>query len=90
MCEDLASVCGESVIWDYAGLRECYDIGRAGMKNERQQDQCFAVYDECISDCKYYAFWSGFGDAGPYDAAASESAEPPDASAADAAVARDE
>lgn len=90
MCEELVSVCGEPVVWDFAGLRECYDIGRAGQKDARQEDQCFAVYDECISDCTYYAFWASFGDAGPADAAASDSAEPSDAGAVDAAGLRDE
>lgn len=89
MCEDLVSVCGEPVVWDFAGLRECYDIGRAGQEDARQEDQCFAVYDECISDCRYYAFWASFGDAGLGDAAAGDS-EQSDAGAADASTLRDE
>lgn len=81
MCEDLVQVCGEPAVWDYAGMRECYDIGRAGLKRERDEDQCFAVYDECMSDCAYYAFWASFGDAGVGDAAA-----PSDGGASDAAT----
>lgn len=66
MCEALVDVCGDERIRDYPGIEDCYRIGRAGTKNARDEDQCFAVYDECVSDCEYYAFWESFyDDAGP-------------------------
>lgn len=57
MCDDLVRVCGNPVVWEYADLRWCYDIGRAGQKDSLYEDQCYANYDECISDCKYFAYW---------------------------------
>lgn len=67
MCEDLVWVCGDPVVWEYPDLRRCYDIGRAGMRNSSDEDQCFAAYDECISDCSYFAYWLGGYDAGYTD-----------------------
>ena len=74
---DAASFLHGQLTQDIVGL----DIGRAGLKRERDEDQCFAVYDECMSDCAYYAFWASFGDAGVGDAAA-----PSDGGASDAAT----
>lgn len=67
MCEDLVWVCGDPVVWEYPDLRRCYDIGRAGMQDSLHEDQCFAAYNECISDCSYFAYWLGSYDAGYTD-----------------------
>jgi hypothetical protein len=88
MCENLLSTCGDKQIWDYGGPRECFEIGRAGASDPRNEDQCFAVYDECVSDCLYYSFWTNFGvDAGADAGLDSDAANdaPTDAGGADAA-----
>lgn len=60
MCENLVEECGNPRIWEFEGLKECFRVGRAGVANPRNEDQCFAVYDECISDCTYYMYWTSF------------------------------
>lgn len=83
MCENLREVCGDERIWKYAETEQCFQIGRAGVEDSRDEDQCFAVYDECISDCEYW-LWvnyvypdasadAGFaGDAAGFEAADAE------------------
>jgi hypothetical protein len=48
MCQALARECAEL---SNARSRACYDVGRAGMKNRRDEDQCFAYYPDCIDEC---------------------------------------
>lgn len=76
MCENLVSVCGRPSIAEFNGVEECFRIGRAGVANARDEDQCFAVHDECISDCKYYAYWMSFYDAGTEASAPDGAAAP--------------
>jgi hypothetical protein len=81
MCETLVQVCGEPVLWDYSHLERCYEVGRAGVEDVRQEDQCFAHYDECLSDCEYYGYWLSYYDAGATtnatDAGGTEDGEAP-------------
>lgn len=67
MCENLVSTCGERRIWDVPGMQKCFEIGRSGVEDSRDEDQCFAVHDECISDCNFWRSVTNL-DAGPLDA----------------------
>jgi hypothetical protein len=90
MCENLVSTCGDPSILEYPGTEECLKIGRAGVANARDEDQCFAVHDECVSDCQYWSFLESFyTDAGPNSSDARDAASGPgaDAAASDAASA---
>jgi hypothetical protein len=65
MCRDLVEVCGDRVLWEYSDVtKACYDVGRAGVRDSRNEDRCFARYEECVSDCDYFAYWLSYYDAG--------------------------
>jgi hypothetical protein len=65
MCSDLVEVCGDRILWEYSDVaKACYDVGRAGMRDSRNEDRCFANYEECASDCDYLAYWLSYYDAG--------------------------
>jgi hypothetical protein len=67
MCRELTQAC-EGIA--APGLQACYKIGAAGLKNARDEDQCYAVYDDCIADCRYFSAVPDAGDATVSDAAA--------------------
>lgn len=65
MCRDLVEVCGDRILWEYSdAAKACYDVGRAGVRDSRNEDRCFANYEECASDCDYLAYWLSYYDAG--------------------------
>jgi hypothetical protein len=86
MCEELVAACEGT---PFTALDSCYAIGVAGLKNARDEDQCYAVYDDCIADCRYVqSALRDAGDASP-DAATGDAATPSDAATAADATASD-
>ena len=59
MCENLVEACGVPVLLQYEDdfFRGCYDTGLAGQKDRTKEAQCFAAYDECISNCEVYGYY---------------------------------
>ncbi len=64
MCEDLVEECGDPRLSRYLP-GYCAAYGRAGLEDERNEDQCFAVYDDCIDECvslRYLLELGAFGE----------------------------
>jgi hypothetical protein len=53
-CRDLVEYC-ENVPSARRDLRDCYDVGRRGVREPENRDQCFLAWDECIDECQYLA-----------------------------------
>jgi hypothetical protein len=79
MCQELVEACEGT---PFTALDSCYAIGVAGLKNARDEDQCYAVYDDCIADCRYVQ-------AALLDAGDASNASPDAATVSDAASTSD-
>jgi hypothetical protein len=51
-CQDLVDYCAD-VPNARQDLQDCYDVGRRGLREAKQRDQCFVSWDACIDDCEY-------------------------------------
>jgi hypothetical protein len=80
MCRELVSTCSgldfgggeldDNLSYIKGLLRECRDVGKRGIDDPTNEDQCFVFYDGCIDECQYYATF-GYLFA-PQDGAASD------------------
>jgi hypothetical protein len=51
MCEQLVQACEGATV---EPRETCFEIGAAGLKNPRDEDRCYAAYDDCLPECLYF------------------------------------
>lgn len=74
MCEELVEECGDPrLVYYLPGY--CAAFGQAGLDDPRNEDQCFAVYGDCIDDCRYFRFLLETGVIGPDASTASDDSD---------------
>lgn len=71
MCEELVAACkGVSG----GASPECAKTAERGLSDSRNEDQCYAVYDDCLPECQFYSEHPA--DAGALDASLGDAATP--------------